>query len=381
VAVAKRGSVVKKGLKFFVYGKQGTWKSSFCLDFMKMKNENGRPLRVLYIDCETGSVDNYLEDLESQGIDLNNLLLVYTTSYAEVEEYATKAMNNEDIYIEDEDGNEVLALDADGNPFRADVIIVDGITVISDNVKFAAIGVSEKRARLKAKSQEKSATEVFVAEATAGLEFKDHDKIKMKGKNLLRSLITGTDKYVCVTAREKVKKEMRNVDGKMQLVEVGVVPDTWDGAEYEFYTVLHHFEDEDGTIKAQIDRKDRTKVFAQNEIIENPTPLYWQSVIDGNKGKKSTVLKETIEASVAKDENVISNGINKHDEVATDSHNEDRLETVEDYQNAIDKYIKSLSDAKKKSLRPKVQKEGLPMDFRSIKDIDTLKKFYEIITD
>jgi len=381
MAVVKRGSAVKKGLKFFIYGEQGTWKSSFALDFMKMKNEDGRPLRVLYIDCETGSVDNYLEDLEAEGIDLNNIFLVYTTSYSEVEEYAQKAMNDEDFYIENEETGELeLVLDADGNPFRADVIVVDGITVISDNVKFAAINVSEKRAKLKAKAQEKTVVEQFVAEATAGLEFKDHDKIKMKGKNLLRSLITGTDKYVVVTAREKTKKIMQNVDGKMTLVEVGKVPDTWEGAEYEFYTVLRHFEDEDGTIKAQVMRKDRTKIFEQNEIIEAPTPLYWQSVIEKNKGKKSNVIKDSIEESVKKDENLIANGINetKDEEINTSP---DKLETVDDYKNAIQDAINKLSDAKKKALRPKVKKAGLPLDYNSIEDIDQLKQFLELVTE
>jgi hypothetical protein len=381
MAVAKRGSAVKKGLKFFIYGEQGTWKSSFCLDFMKMKNEDGRPLRVLYIDCETGSVDNYLEDLEAEGIDLNNIFLVYTTSYSEVEEYAQKAMNDEDFYIENEETGELeLVLDADGNPFRADVIVVDGITVISDNVKFAAINVSEKRAKLKAKAQEKTAVEQFVAEATAGLEFKDHDKIKMKGKNLLRSLITGTDKYVVVTAREKTKKVMQNVDGKMTLVEVGKVPDTWEGAEYEFYTVLRHFEDEDGVIKAQVMRKDRTKVFEQNEIIEAPTPLYWQSVIEKNKGKKSNVIKDSIEESVKKDENLIANGINetKDEEINTTSN---KLETADDYKNAIQGAIDKLSEAKKKALRPKVKKAGLPLQFNSIEDIDQLKQFLALVTE
>src|SRR5690606_14619197 len=314
------------------FGEAGTWKSSFGLDFMKMKNEEDRPLRVLYIDCETGSVDNYLEDLQDEGINLDNLLLIYTTSYSEVEEWAMKAMNNEELLIENEEGDLEVALDADGNPFIADVIVVDGITVISDNVKFAAINVSEKRAKLKAKSQEKNATEQFVAESTAGLEFKDHDKIKMKGKNLLRSLITGTDKYVVVTSREKTKKVMTNVDGKMQLVEVGKVPDTWDGAEYEFYTVLRHFEDEDGSIKAQIVRKDRTKVFSQNEIIDEPSPLHWQSVIDGNKGKQANVLKDSVEQSVQKDEELLAKGINKTQEQEKEvSSTETKLETVEDY--------------------------------------------------
>lgn len=381
MAKAKSGSVVKKGLKFFLYGEQGTWKSSFALAMAKMKSELGKPLRVLYIDCETGSVDNYLEDLESEGIDLNNILLVYTTSYTEVEEWATKAMDNEDLYIEDEDGNEVVALDAEGNPFRADVIIVDGITVISDNVKFAAIGVSEKRARLKAKAQEKNATEQAVAEATAGLEFKDHDKIKMKGKNLLRSLITGTDKYVVVTSREKTKKVMQKVGDKMELVEVGKVPDTWDGAEYEFFTVLRNFEDEDGTIKSQIMRKDRTRVFEQNEIIDNPTPLYWQSVIDGNRGKQSNVVKESLESSVEKDEDVIAKGFSKVEESSAKQEEEKQPETVAEYREVIDKHIKSLSDPKKKALLPKVKKAGLPVDFNKIDDTEQLKKFYELVTE
>lgn len=378
MAVAKRGSAVKKGLKFFNFGEAGTWKSSFGLDFMKMKNEEGRPLRVLYIDCETGSVDNYLEDLENEGIDLNNLLLIYTTSYAEVEEWALKAMNEEDLLIESEDGDLESVLDADGNPFVADVIVVDGITVISDNVKFAAINVSEKRAKLKAKSQEKNATEQFVAEATAGLEFKDHDKIKMKGKNLLRSLITGTDKYVVVTSREKTKKVMSNVDGKMQLVEVGKVPDTWDGAEYEFYTVLRHFEDEDGTIKAQIMRKDRTKVFAQNEIIPEPTPVYWQSVIEGNKGKKANVVKESVEQSVHRDEDVIAKGINKNDEV---SEKQEVVETAEGYKAKIQKVMDTLEPLKKKALLPKVKKAKLPIDFNAIEDVVTLKEFLKVISE
>ncbi|MED1863352.1 hypothetical protein P4V41_07770 [Fictibacillus nanhaiensis] len=382
MATAKRGSTVKKGLKFFLYGNPGTWKSSFSLDFMKMKSEEGNPLRVLYIDCETGSVDNYLEDLEAEGVNLDNLLLVYTTNYSEVEEWATKAMNDEDLYIDDDEGNSELVLDADGNLFRADVIVVDGITVIFDNVKFAAINVSEKRAKLKAKSQDKTSTEQFVAEATAGLEFKDHDKIKMKGKQLLRSLVTGTDKYVVVTSREKMKKAMQNVDGKMQLVEIGKVPDCFDGAEYEFYTILNNFEDDDGTIKSQIMRKDRTKVFAQNEIIDAPTPIYWQSVIDGNKGKKTNVLKDSFADSVSKDEEVLAKGINKQQKESTpDTTAEVKLETVEDYQKEIDRIINSLTPQKKKAMLPKVKAAKLNPKYQETTDLEELKKFHSLLTE
>jgi len=372
MATVKRGSKVKKGLKFFNFGDAGTWKSSFALDFLKMKSEEGKPLRVLYIDCETGSVDNYLEDLEDEGVNLDNLLLVYTTNYAEVEEFANKAMNEEDIFIENE-----VVLDAEGNPFRADVIVVDGISVIADNVKFAAINVSEKRAKLKAKSQEKNASEQLVAESTAGLEFKDHDKIKMKGKQLMRSLVTNTDKYVVVTSREKMKRKMANVDGKMQLVDQGITHMSFPESEYEFYTVLRHFEDEDGTIKAQVVRKDRTKVFAQNEIIDDPTPLYWQSVIDGNKNKEANILKDNYADSIEKDEDVVASGFNKKNEDQKEV--EVKLETVEDYQKAIQESMDKLDNVKKKALLPKVKKAKLPLDFKAITDVKQLHEFLGLV--
>ncbi|UUV25970.1 MULTISPECIES: AAA family ATPase [Lysinibacillus] len=378
MAKAKRGSTVKKGLKFFNFGEAGTWKSTFALDFMKMKSENGKPLRVLYIDCEAGSVDNYLESLEEQGINLDNLLLVYTTSYSEVEEWAQKAMQEETLYIEDDDGNLEEVLDADGNPFVADVIVVDGITVISDNVKFAAINVSEKRAKLKAKSQDKTATEQFVAESTAGLEFKDHDKIKMKGKNLLRSLITGTDKYVVVTSREKTKKQMVDVDGKMQLVEVGKVPDTWDGVEYEFFTVLRHFEDDMGQIKAQVMRKDRTQVYAQNVVIDDPSPLLWQEVIDKNKGKKSNIVGNSMSDSIKKDEDLLSESMtNKKEKVQEEETTSDV--TVDGLRNEIGKLISTLTPLKKKSLGAKVKASGLDIDFNQIEAISDLEKFLKLV--
>ena len=288
MAKARIGSAVKKGLKFFVYGKQGTWKSSFALDFMKMTNEDGRPLRVFYVDTEYGSIDNYLEDLESEGIDLNNLFIVYANTYAELEEWLEKAINNEELEVEDEDGNTVQVMDADGNPFIADVIVVDSATPVQDTLKYAMLETSEKRAKLRAQKKENTtATEIFIAEATAGLEFKDYDKLNAKGKNLLRSLITRTDKYVVVTSREKdLTEQVKKPDGSFGSKKIGVQPDCFKGSEYEFFTVLHMIEDEDtGEVKAQVERKDRTKVFERGEIINSPTPLYWHIVTGKQSGR------------------------------------------------------------------------------------------------
>ena len=66
----------KRKTCFLLYGKQGTWKSSLCLEFAKFKREDGEPFRVLYIDAEAGSIDSYLEGYEAQGVDTSNILML-----------------------------------------------------------------------------------------------------------------------------------------------------------------------------------------------------------------------------------------------------------------------------------------------------------------
>ena len=108
MARARKGNVVKTKLGFLIYGNFGTWKSSLSLDFARMKNEDGRPFRVLYIDAESGSIDSYLENLENEGINTENIYIVYTQSLGEVRDYIKKASNNEDFYELDDDGKETV---------------------------------------------------------------------------------------------------------------------------------------------------------------------------------------------------------------------------------------------------------------------------------
>lgn len=386
MARTRRGSTVKKGLKFFVYGAEGTWKSSFCLDFLKMKNEDGKSLRVAYIDTEGGSVDNYLEDLEEEGIDLDNLFLIYTSSYHETLEWVNRLIQKEELYLQDEDGNETDEVVLDGNekPFVADVIIIDSATVIQDTQKYGKLKTSEIRAKLRAKSRDANATEQFVAEATAGMEFKDYDKLNQEGKHFLQSLITKTDQYICVTSREKPKKKTeKNDKGEMVSIDVGIIPDCFRGAEYEFYTVLRTFEDEDGEIRAKVMRKDRTKTFAQNEIIDNPTPIYWQSVIDGNKGKEDVVTlrdyNETINEDFNKEnkayKNVIAEAEKKVDETKVETESDAEENSL--YDN-LTKLRGSMNPSQKKEMTQVFRENGLPTRPTKTTDEETLQKMYDI---
>jgi hypothetical protein len=385
MAKARSGSAVKKGLKFFVYGKQGSKKSSFALDFVKMVNENGEPLRVFYLDTEFGSIDNYLEIIEGQGYDLSNLFIVYSNTYNEAEEWLSKAIDDEDIYYEDDEGNEVLAIDANGNPFRADVIIVDSITPIQDTVTYGMIQTSEKRARLRAQKKENTTqAEIFVAEATAGMEFKDYNKLQAKGKNLLRGLITRTNKYVCVISREKDKKESKKgSNGEVMSVKIGVMPDCPKDAEYEFFTVIHMQEDEDtGEIFGQIDQKDRTLLFQRGEIINNPSPILWQEIIDKNKGKKELgISAEKYEDIIEAEANALYGKKQKptSNESTTTSKDvgEDTPETliakIKDARNSLNPAKKqALSAEFVKNNLPKVPKEELGVEV--LKDMLTVAK-------
>lgn len=126
----RKATAVKEKLGFLLYGKQGTWKSSLCLEFAKLKREDGEPFRVLYIDAEAGSIDSYLEGYEAQGVDTNNILIAYTQSLTEAENLIKTASANEEIYLTDDNGNDVLAVDSNGDKFVADAIVVDGLSLL-----------------------------------------------------------------------------------------------------------------------------------------------------------------------------------------------------------------------------------------------------------
>ena len=53
MAIVSKGSSVKKNLKFFIYGEQGTWKSTLAMQLGALKREDGKPVRLLYVDAES----------------------------------------------------------------------------------------------------------------------------------------------------------------------------------------------------------------------------------------------------------------------------------------------------------------------------------------
>ena len=137
MAKARKASVTQSKLMMLIFGDQFTGKSTLASQLTYFKNPDGSPFKVLYIDAESGSIDDYIVDLEENGVDLENVYILYTQSVGEVREYIAKVKNNEDFYILDDDGDETddILLDADGKPFRADAIVVDGTTILNLTTK------------------------------------------------------------------------------------------------------------------------------------------------------------------------------------------------------------------------------------------------------
>ena len=305
-----------------------------------------------------------------------------------MEEFIKKAKNNEDFYEFDEDGNETdeVYLDADGNPFRPDMIVVDGATLLYTAKQQSIIEFSKKRATVKAKRNELTGMDKEVAIEGAGMELKDWNTLKFDGQNLILDLLA-CGKHFAVTAREKAETDSsRDKDGSIKMVRTGrFVPDGFKDVGYNCKTVIRMFKDTDGIIKGLIDNKDRTLVHQQNEIIVEPSILDWQFAITKNKGKKDFVVQNNMDAAISKELKEV-----EKDNAKFDSEYEDNKaigadsvsgpKTATDYQEAIKTAITNLPQVEKSKKQTAIVEAGLPKAYQKITDIDTLKKYYEIVT-
>lgn len=384
MATGRGGNKIKTRLGFLLYGDYGTWKSSFCLESLKLKNEDGRPFRVLFIDPENGGVDTYLDKYEEAGIDLRNIYIVYTQSLTEVEEFIKKAKDGEDFYEFDEDGNETdeVYLDADGNPFRPDMIVVDGATLLYVAKQQSIVEFSKKRATVRANKNEIIGMAKEVAIEGASLEVKDYNTLKFDGQNLILNLLA-SGKHFAVTAREKDEKESyKDKNGEIKMMATGrKIPDGFKDVAYNCKTVIRMFKDDDGIIKGLVDQKDRTLVHQQNEIIIEPSILDWQEAIDKNKGKKDFTVANNMGSAIEKELKAVEKDNAKFDdELNAEKESDTELTTADDYKEAIKDTISKLSQTEKSKKQTEIANVGLPKAYQKLTDIEDLKKYYNIVS-
>lgn len=391
MARGRIASKTKKKLNFLCFGDTFSGKSTFVSQFAYMHNEDGSPMRVLYIDAESGSIDLYLDQMEENGVDLRNIYILYTQSLGEVLDYIDKVKNNDDFYEIDEDGEEtdIVVTDAEGRPFRADAIVIDGVTVLHTAVQQGLLEFSKKRARVRADNNGLVGDEKLVAIEGSSLEIRDFGNIKYKAANLCLALL-GTGVHSAITCRQEDEKvSVKGTNGQFTSVPTGKkIPAGFKGIDYNMHTVVRFFRDEDNNVMADV-VKDRTGVHP-NEIIEDPTLLDWQVVIDGNKGRKDFVLKNSLATAIDTEQEIYSaeimsnaaKSMSKSEmEKAKASVKDDEPETDADEIKAkIKAAVQGLSPVDKKAMQGKLTEAGLPTAYTKVTDPEVLNKILSIVT-
>ena len=313
MARGRVGSAIKKKLGIVAYGEPFTGKSTFASQSLFMHNEDGSPMKVLYIDCESGSIDYYIDDIQERGGNVDELYIIYTQSLGEVLNLIDKIKSNEDFYIMDEDSGEEtdeVLLDKQGNPWRPDLMVIDGITVLSSTVKQGLLEFSKKRAKVKADDAGLVGDAKLVKVEGASMELKDYASVRYKQSNLILSLISSGIHWICTAREANEKVYEKDADGKQISVDTGKkVPEGFGkDCVYNAHTSIRFTRDEYGDVIAICD-KDRTGVHMAGEGIPNPQLSDWQKVIDSSADKKEFVVKNDLASAVATEQKLYTEEI------------------------------------------------------------------------
>ena len=377
---------IQTKLVTLLYGATFSGKTTLGLQLADFKRNDGKPFRVAVIDAEGGGVDDAVDELEDRGIDTRNIHIFYTQSLQELTTILDKIKNHETFYEFDEDGNETddSILDADGKDFFPDAILIDGTTIFRLTSEQGLLELSKKRNTLKADKDGLVGAERFVKIQGADLEFKDYKKLNYSGQNLVLDLMAiGIN--VVLTAREK-DETVQRMDKNGQQVSVSTgrkVHDSFKGLDYNVKTILHMYQDsETGQICAEV-VKDRTKVHRAGDILEDPTLLDWQTVIDKNVDRKEFVLKNDLDKAVETEQEMYEKEAMElhkslNGDLATTNETAANGTDIEEIKKEIIAKRNALPPMEKRAMKEKLEAAGLPTAYKNVTDVEILKKVLEM---
>lgn len=381
MARARSGSVIKPKLNMLFYGEPGVGKSTMALQIAKFKREDGTPFRVLVLDAESGGCEECLAELEENNVDLRNIYLVYSQSQKEIKDYIAKVRDHEPFYELDENGDETdeIVKDAYGEDFHPDALVLDGTSVLKLVSSQSLLDLSRKRNKIKAEKSGATAEEKFVAVSNANLELKDYSQLNYSGQDLVLSLMA-CGVHVITTAREKDETiSVQDENGKTTSVSTGKrVYDSFKGMDYNTKTLVRLYRDDMGQVCAEV-IKDRTRVYSAGEVIENPSLLAWESVIQKGKGKADFTLKNDLDNAINTDQAIFEKQMLGSDASASDD-KPSSGETPESLRTAIKSTVAKLSSEGKQAMKQKLSDEKLPTNFAKVTDVAILKRILEIVS-
>ena len=379
MARARSGSVIKPKLNMLFYGEPGVGKSTMALQVAKFKREDGTPFRVLVLDAESGGCEECLSELEENGVDLRNIYMVYSQSQKEIKDYIAKVRDHELFYELDDNGDETdeVVTDAYGEEFYPDALVLDGTSVLKLVSSQSLLDLSRKRNKIKAEKAGATAEEKFVAVSNANLELKDYSQLNYSGQDLVLSLMA-CGVHVITTAREKDETiSIQDENGKTTSVATGKkVYDSFKGMDYNTKTLVRLYRDDMGAVCAEI-VKDRTRVYSAGEIIENPSLLAWESVIQKGKGKADFTLKNDLDNAIDTDQAIFEKQMLGNDASSVET---PTTETPQSLKTKIRSAVAKLDANGKQEMKQKLAAEKLPVDFSKVADANILKQILSVVS-
>ena len=380
MAIARSGSTIKPKLNMLFYGEPGVGKSTMALQLAHFKREDGTPFRVLVLDAESGGCEECLAELEENGVDLRNIYIVYSQSQKEIKEYIAKVRDHEPFYELDEDGNEMdeTVKDAYGEDFYPDALVLDGTSVLKLVSSQSLLDLSRKRNKIKAEKSGATAEEKFVAVSNANLELKDYSQLNYSGQDLVLSLMA-CGAHVILTAREKDETiSVKGDDGKTTSVATGKkVYDSFKGMDYNTKTLVRLYRDDLGQVCAEV-VKDRTRVYSAGEIVENPSLLAWESVIQKGRGKADFTLKNDLDRAIDTDQAIFEK------QMLGNSESEDKpvvTGSADSLRATIKSTVAKLDNEGKQAMKKKLTDANLPVNYTKVTDVNVLQQILKIVTE
>ena len=381
MAIARSGSTIKPKLNMLFYGEPGVGKSTMALQLAHFKREDGTPFRLLVLDAESGGCEECLAELEDNGVDLRNIYIVYSQSQKEIKEYIAKVRDHEPFYELDEDGNETdeTVKDAYGEDFYPDALVLDGTSVLKLVSSQSLLDLSRKRNKIKAEKSGATAEEKFVAVSNANLELKDYSQLNYSGQDLVLSLMA-CGAHVILTAREKAETiSIKGDDGKTTSVATGKkVYDSFKGMDYNTKTLVRLYRDDLGQVCAEV-VKDRTRVYSAGEIVENPSLLAWESVIQKGKGKADFTLRNDLDKAIDTDQAIFEKQM-----MGSNTESDDKpvvTGSVDSLRATIKSTVAKLDNEGKQAMKKKLTEANLPTNFAKVTDANVLQQILNIVSE
>lgn len=379
----RQGGLIKPKLNMLFYGATGTGKSTQALEIAKFKREDGTPFRVFCFDIESGGIDECLEELEMQGVDTRNVFVAYTQSLSEVEQYVDKIAKKEQLFYLDEEGEETdePILDAYGEPFIPDAVIVDGTSVLKLTNTQSLLQLSQKRNRIKAKNNGGTAEEIYVATQNASLEIRDYSQLAYAGQRLVLSLMA-LPVHVIMTARERDEKvSSKDSNGQFTSTPTGKkLPDSFTGIDYNIKTMIRMFRNDDGEVCYSVE-KDRTKTFQPGDVVVNPSLLEFEKTLNKGVGRKEFATRNDLDDAIQADRRIFEKELlgDILDDKSSDAVNSPNVDgVIEEINNVMRNMTQTERDKKKASLAS-ASLPSNPTAIKKLTDIDTLNQILAIV--